>query len=174
MGVADRPYSYTHDCFDMRPGWDMTNELDIFFKTFVYAENWCKAIRCHSYTSCRIRKKMNKPKFCAHWVVQFICHMQHHAIMLNYFIHWNIYSDKHKNVDILTPPADDLVMHSMHGIDLEIWPWNILTFAQEKLINSPAPSATYICQWTKSALVQMMACRLIGAKPLSKSMLEYC
>ena len=29
-------------------------------------------------------------------------------------------------------------------------------------------------QWVGSALVQIMACRLFGAKPLSKPMLEYC
>ena len=41
-------------------------------------------------------------------------------------------------------------------------------------INSSTPSAAYMCQWIGSALVQIMACRLFGAKPLSKSMLVYC
>ena len=36
------------------------------------------------------------------------------------------------------------------------------------------PSATYIRQWTGSALDQIMACRLVGAKPLSEPMMEYC
>ena len=31
-----------------------------------------------------------------------------------------------------------------------------------------------MCQWIGSALVQIMACRLFGAKPLSKPMLVYC
>ena len=39
--------------------------------------------------------------------------------------------------------------------------------------NSSPPSAAYRCQWTGSALVQIMACRLFGAKPLSKPMLGY-
>ena len=34
-------------------------------------------------------------------------------------------------------------------------------------------SAAYMRQWTGSALVQIMACRLFDAKPLSKSMLGY-
>ena len=40
--------------------------------------------------------------------------------------------------------------------------------------NSSPPSAAYIRQWIGSALVQIMACRLFGAKPLSKPMLGYC
>ena len=41
-------------------------------------------------------------------------------------------------------------------------------------INLSPPSAAYVCQWIGSALVQIMACRLFGAKPLSKPMLGYC
>ena len=41
-------------------------------------------------------------------------------------------------------------------------------------INSSPPSAEYMPEWTGPALVQIMACRLIGAKPLSEPMLEYC
>ena len=40
--------------------------------------------------------------------------------------------------------------------------------------NSSPPSAAYMRQWIGSALVQIMACRLIGTKPLSKPMLGYC
>ena len=40
--------------------------------------------------------------------------------------------------------------------------------------NSSPPSATYMRQWIGSALVQIMACRLFGAKSLSKQMLGYC
>ena len=42
------------------------------------------------------------------------------------------------------------------------------------IINSSSLSATYMCQWIRSALVQIMACRLFGTKPLSKPMLSYC
>ena len=40
--------------------------------------------------------------------------------------------------------------------------------------NSPPPSAAYMHQWTGSSLVWVMACRLIGAKPLPTPMLTYC
>ena len=46
--------------------------------------------------------------------------------------------------------------------------------AQLLCVNSSPPSAAYMCQWTGSALVEIMACRLIGAKPLFQSMLKYC
>ena len=50
-----------------------------------------------------------------------------------------------------------------------------LTVAQSCLaINSSPPRATYVCQWTGSALVQIMACHLFGTKPLSKPKLSIC
>ena len=39
-------------------------------------------------------------------------------------------------------------------------------------INSSPLSDAYMRQWTVSTLVQIMACRLIGANPLSEPMLE--
>ena len=41
-------------------------------------------------------------------------------------------------------------------------------------LNWSPPSAAYMCQSIGLALVQIMACRLFGAKPLSKPMLGYC
>ena len=40
--------------------------------------------------------------------------------------------------------------------------------------NSSTPGAAYMHQWNGSALVQIMARRLFGAKPLSKPMLGHC
>ena len=40
-------------------------------------------------------------------------------------------------------------------------------------LNSSPPSVAYMRQWIRSALVQIMSCRLFGAKPLSKPMLGY-
>ena len=40
-------------------------------------------------------------------------------------------------------------------------------------INLPPPSASYMHQWTGSSLVQVMACRLFGTKPLPEPMLAY-
>ena len=42
------------------------------------------------------------------------------------------------------------------------------------IVNSSPPGAAYMHQWIGSALVQIMAWRLFGAKPLSKPMLSYC
>ena len=41
-------------------------------------------------------------------------------------------------------------------------------------INSSAPSAAFMRQWTGSSLIQVMACRLIGTKPLPERMLGCC
>ena len=41
-------------------------------------------------------------------------------------------------------------------------------------INSSPPSAAYMRQWIRWVLIKKMACRLYGAKPLSKPMLRYC
>ena len=55
--------------------------------------------------------------------------------------------------------------------------WHIL-FAQtnrrEVDIHWANSSAAYMCQWTGSALVQIMACRLFDVKPLHETMLVYC
>ena len=40
-------------------------------------------------------------------------------------------------------------------------------------LNSSPPNATFKHQWIRSALVQIMACHLFGAKPLSKPMSDY-
>ena len=41
-------------------------------------------------------------------------------------------------------------------------------------VNSSPPSAAYMRQWNGSSLVQVKACRLIGAKPLPEPMMDYC
>ena len=46
--------------------------------------------------------------------------------------------------------------------------------AGEVWVNLSHPSAVYIRQGIGSALVQIVACRLLGAKPFSKPMLGYC
>ena len=42
------------------------------------------------------------------------------------------------------------------------------------VFNSSPPSAAYMRQWTGPSLVQVMACRLIGAKPLPEPILSFC
>ena len=51
--------------------------------------------------------------------------------------------------------------------------WYTQSVAVTWLINSSPPRAAYKCQWTVSALVQIMACRLYGTKPLSEPMLDH-
>ena len=46
--------------------------------------------------------------------------------------------------------------------------------SRPQCVNSSPPSAAYMRQWIGSALVQIMACRLFGAKPLPELMLVYC
>ena len=41
-------------------------------------------------------------------------------------------------------------------------------------VNSSPPSAAYMRHWAGSSLVQVMACRLFGAKPLPEPMLAFC
>ena len=45
--------------------------------------------------------------------------------------------------------------------------------SQPHCVNSSPPSAAYMRRWTGSALVQVMACRLCGAKPLPEPVLTY-
>ena len=44
----------------------------------------------------------------------------------------------------------------------------------QTVLNSSSLSAAYMHQWIRSALVQIMTCRLFGAKPLSEPVLVYC
>ena len=53
-----------------------------------------------------------------------------------------------------------------------MWPWRWICSLIS--VNSSPPSAAYMRQCLEPALVQIMACRLFGAKPLSKPMLGYC
>ena len=41
-------------------------------------------------------------------------------------------------------------------------------------VNSSPPSAAHTSQWIRSALFQIMACHLLGAKPLTQPMVDYC
>ena len=47
-------------------------------------------------------------------------------------------------------------------------------YLRPQYVNSSHPSATHMRQWTGSALLQVMACRLFGAKPSPEAVLNYC
>ena len=49
-----------------------------------------------------------------------------------------------------------------------------LVVLQGIYVKSSPPSDGYMRQWIGSALVQIMACRLVGDKPLSKPIPRYC
>ena len=68
-------------------------------------------------------------------------------------------------------PFDDVIMKQDFLFLKSVWVVanNILS-----CINSSPPSASHICQWTGSALVQIMTCGLFGTKPLFQSMVGYC
>ena len=50
----------------------------------------------------------------------------------------------------------------------------LLTVSWYQVFNSMRPSDAYIRQYTMPPLVQLMACGLVGAEPLSEPMLIYC
>ena len=66
---------------------------------------------------------------------------------------------------------------SWHGIIVMVTMSKLVTGSQyedliiQQTLNSSLPSAAYMHQWIESALVQIMACRLLGAKPLSNQCL---
>ena len=55
----------------------------------------------------------------------------------------------------------------------ETLPAHLILGIKENFNSSP-PSAAYMRQWIVSVLAQILACRLFGAKPLSKPTLGYC
>ena len=67
-----------------------------------------------------------------------------------------------------------LTTKSQATVEIIIYHHKAWYMAKEDVVHSYPPSAAYMRQWIGSALVQIMACRLFGAKPLSKPMLGYC
>ena len=53
-------------------------------------------------------------------------------------------------------------------------PIKVVLAHTQQLTPPPPSSAAYMRLWTGSALVQIMACRLFGAKPSPEPMLTYC
>ena len=82
------------------------------------------------------------------------------------YIHWFI----HENMHFILKPMSNSTLWStaLNGIPFYqshiMWHW----------FYSYSPSAAYMRQWIWSALLQIMACRLFGAKPLSETMLGNC
>ena len=73
------------------------------------------------------------------------------------------------------PDSLERVSHTLeHSIQLTLFISSFWVYCANKDVNSSPPhGATYMRQRIRSALVQIMACRLFGAKPFSKPMLCY-
>ena len=54
------------------------------------------------------------------------------------------------------------------------WVHHFATILEHDVFNLSHPIAAYMRPWIGSALVQVIACRLFGAKPLPGVMLAYC
>ena len=89
--------------------------------------------------------------------------------------------DRNKRTHISPSEAIGLHIHTEHIRNpnpVSITPLNDLAQWTGALlmthVNLSAASAAYMRQWMGSAVVQIMACRLFGAKPLYEPMLNYC
>ena len=79
------------------------------------------------------------------------------------------------NITVFHVRYDHFITHILHNTTdcrQKFVPWNESLYWVSPFclhcINSSPPSATCMRQWMESALVQIMDCRLFGAKPLSK------
>ena len=79
------------------------------------------------------------------------------------------------NLSILLPNKMHLISDVCHKNSVSAKRQNYRERSDFQLILISSPSnAAYMHQWIWSALLKIMACRLFGAKPLSKPMLGYC
>ena len=84
--------------------------------------------------------------------------------MLHLASHWDLfYNDISYNVPLL----QRIISTPYNMMWLQYWCASVW-------YNSSPPSAACMRQWTRQASVQIMACRLFGAKPLPKPMLTFC
>ena len=85
--------------------------------------------------------------------------------------------DKAPPIGYLFNVTDMICATCINAVEIYIYIYKcyaILRYRNILCINSSPRSATYMRQWIGSILLQIMACRLFGAKPLSKPMLGYC
>ena len=72
----------------------------------------------------------------------------------------------------LTGDSQSFILHNIPFSILKNY-YNLASWSNGKL-NSVRPSDAYMHRSTRPLLVQLMACRLVGAKPLSEPILGYC
>ena len=93
---------------------------------------------------------------------------------------WNPAGKHKREVDMLmhiwTYPCFNIIAaQNLYKTQIIFWYFETLRYlkkCQESQLISPR--CAYMCQWIRSALVQIMTCRLFGAKPLSKATPGYC
>ena len=87
---------------------------------------------------------------------------RHHKVDASIsFIITDLGNGLHLRCQAIADTSGDSFIIFIHKIQKRTW------------CSSPS-SAAYMRQWTGSPLVQIMACRLFGAKPLSEPMLGFC
>ena len=79
-----------------------------------------------------------------------------------------------------------IIMYGLTEITKKVWfnqyhplPWMdsktiYIYYIKHIMVNSLRPSDAYMASVKLPPLIQIMACRLVGAKPLSEPVLEYC
>ena len=73
--------------------------------------------------------------------------------------------------------APDALQYRPYLSELHLCWWELLyrtPSLKDSMLTHFPRSAAYMRHWIGSALVQIMVCRLFGAKTLSKPMLDYC
>ena len=128
-----------------------------------------------------------------HYLIRFLLDLTHYMLVFSIFLSSIFHS--HLPVDIITNPLStplsvtniimklknldcrntsisNLLVSCFFSITSTCFTkiWGIIW----GIINSLRPSAAYMHQQSMPSLVQIMACHLDGAKPLSEPMLEYC
>ena len=135
---------------------------------FQNVDHFWNAFQTMSLTRHRFMQPRPKPSDCNelrrwHQTVGNLNTCSYSRCTYNFFINQNISTTKSELsvLKILRTPENSISRGKS-------WRINNPSF------NSSPPSAAYMHQWIGSALVQIMACRLFGAKPLSAPMLVYC
>ena len=99
------------------------------------------------------------------------------TILQTTFFKWIFLNENYHSlikISLKSAPLDPIRNKSLlFLVMIKLLPESILTILT-CYVNSSPPSSVYKRQWIESALVQIMACRIFGTKPLSKAMLTYC
>ena len=113
---------------------------------------------------------LRKPDKCSLWLMWWCIfkECEHRKVMFIYsFIYW---AQNKYNYFVYCISIYSFIVYKnkyIHNV------YCTITIIQNDFNSSP-PSAPYMNQWIRSALVQIMACRRFGTTPLSKPKLGYC